>query len=99
MVNETLLWGAIATALMSILEDEVVPEFYARDQRGNGTGFVKNAGLLPSMRCPSHASPNASGISSKPMIQWYHTTIKDENPTGIAIMWSARFTGWLCALS
>ena len=32
-------------------------------------GFVKNAGLFPSIKCPSHASANAAGINSSPMIQ------------------------------
>src|SRR5262249_2631202 len=63
------------------------------------TGFVRNAGLFPSIKCPSHASAKAVGISSSAMTQCHQTTMIEENPTGIAIMCSARFTGWLCAPS
>jgi len=62
-------------------------------------GLVRNAGLFPSIRCPSHANANAAGISNSAMIQWNQTTMIEENPTGIAIMCSARLTGWLCAPS
>jgi hypothetical protein len=58
-------------------------------------GLVRNAGLFPSIRCPSQAKANAVGIKNSATIQCHQITIREEKPTGIAIMWRARLTGWL----
>jgi hypothetical protein len=72
------------------------PKIFRANQTGatnTWTGLVKNAGLFPSMRCPSQASAKAVGIKRSATIQCHQITIREEKPTGIAIMWRARFTG------
>src|SRR5205823_12050951 len=61
------------------------------------TGLVRKAGLLPSIKWPSQASAKVAGISSRAMIQCNQTTTSEEKPTGMAMMCSARFRGWVWA--
>src|SRR3989441_4231567 len=85
-----LTWKQLSLYLFS------VPKIFRASQTGatnTCAGLVRNAGLFPSIKCPSHASANAVGISSSAITQCHQTTMREENPTGIAIMCKARLTG------
>lgn len=46
------------------------------------TGWVRKAGLLPSIKGPSQARANAVGIRSSAITQCHQTTISEEKPHG-----------------